>query len=93
MDSGTAAPSVAYVVHMTWKTLRSEALTVALMLAVFTLLPLLFGEPLPTWRTCVLLTLAVIAIRTSVHVVPALWHRWRGPRAPRPGLPTGRYGD
>ena len=78
---------------MTWKTVRAEALLVVFMLAVFALVPLLFGEQLPTWRTWVLLTLGVIAIRTSVHVAPALWHRWRGPRAPRPELPTGRYGD
>ena len=78
---------------MAWKTLRAEALLVVSMLAVFALVPLLFGQPLPTWRTLVLLTLGVIAVRTSVHVGTALWHRWRGPRARRPELPTGRYGD
>ena len=83
---------MAYVDLMSWKSLRNEALTVVLMLGVFTLVPLLFGDPLPTWRTYALLTLGLIAVRASVHIAPALWRRWRGPRAPRPELPTGRYG-
>lgn len=87
-----SAADVAYVGPMGWKSLRSEALTVVLMLGVFTLVPLLFGDPLPTWQTYVLLTLGLIAVRASVHLAPALWHRWRGPRTPGPELPTGRYG-